>query len=174
MIIWNFDWFSPPGFDSQMIFSEPPKFLQKLIWALISFLRFICFEHPVLHVSLTERHHLSLSPLVLTPLYFCSVQFMCIIYIITWKDFSCLSGVWRLAFLSPPLYISPVACLFLALPDWLEHRATLAKKNIQNSHSLHLSLLKPLPMGRVYWEAKSVAWICSMLCHRVFVTWLLY
>ena len=33
-------------------------------------------------------------------------------------------------------------------------------KNRINSRSLHLSPLKPTPTGRVYWEAKSVAWIC--------------
>ena len=34
-------------------------------------------------------------------------------------------------------------------------------QNRINSHSLHISPLKPTPSGRLYWEAKSVAWICS-------------
>ena len=33
-------------------------------------------------------------------------------------------------------------------------------KNRINLRSWHLSPLKPMPTGRVYWKAKSVAWIC--------------
>ena len=44
------------------------------------FLGFICFGHPVLHVSLTEHHRPSLSLLFLTPFYFPSSQIMHILY----------------------------------------------------------------------------------------------
>ena len=66
--------------------------------------------------------------LVLTPFYFCSSQIIRIIYIITWKDFSRLSGVWWLAFFLPfrPLPSLCSCARFLALPDWLVRQATLA------------------------------------------------
>ena len=47
-------------------------------------------------------------------------------------------------------------------PYLVSHVTRIQKeyKNRINSHSLHLSPLKPTPAGRVYWEAKSEAWIC--------------
>ena len=47
--------------------------------------------------------------------------------------------------------------LLIWLVTWPEH------KNFKSSRSLHLSPLKPMPMGKVHSDARTVGWICYKL-----------